>query len=76
MDTSLSAIHKLMYYSWYEGELSYQWKEWKNDQVEEDELGRACSTDGEIRNTYRLFVGKPEGRRPLGIHLHYHIHSS
>jgi hypothetical protein len=26
-----------------------------------------CSTNGEKRNAYRLFVGKPEGRRPLGI---------
>jgi len=21
---------------------------------------------GELRNTYRIFVGKPEGKRPLG----------
>jgi hypothetical protein len=28
-------------------------------------LGRACSTDGEKRNTYRILVGKPEGKRPL-----------
>jgi hypothetical protein len=26
----------------------------------------ACSTNGEERNAYRLLVGKPEGRRPLG----------
>jgi hypothetical protein len=26
----------------------------------------ACSTYGEKGNTYRLLVGKPEGRRPLG----------
>jgi hypothetical protein len=26
----------------------------------------ACSTNGEKRNAYRLLVGKPEGRRPLG----------
>jgi hypothetical protein len=25
-----------------------------------------CSTNGEKRNAYRLLVGKPEGRRPLG----------
>jgi hypothetical protein len=30
-------------------------------------MGRACSTNGEKRNAYRLFVGKPEGKRPLGI---------
>jgi hypothetical protein len=27
---------------------------------------RACSTDGEEKNAYRLLVGKPEGKRPLG----------
>jgi hypothetical protein len=25
----------------------------------------ACSTNGEKRNTYRLLVGKPEGKGPL-----------
>jgi hypothetical protein len=29
-------------------------------------VGRACSTHGEKRNAYRILVGKPEGRRPLG----------
>jgi hypothetical protein len=29
-------------------------------------MGRACSTNGEKRNTYRILVGKPEGKRPLG----------
>jgi hypothetical protein len=29
-------------------------------------MGRACSTNGETRNAYRIFVGKPEGKRPLG----------
>jgi hypothetical protein len=29
-------------------------------------MGGACSTNGEKRNVYRLLVGKPEGRRPLG----------
>jgi hypothetical protein len=29
-------------------------------------MGRACSTNGEKRNTYRIFLGKPEGKRPLG----------
>jgi hypothetical protein len=28
-------------------------------------MGRTCSTNGEKMNAYRLFVGKPEGRRPL-----------
>jgi hypothetical protein len=25
-----------------------------------------CSMNGEKRNAYRLLVGKPEGKRPLG----------
>jgi hypothetical protein len=29
-------------------------------------MGGACSTNGEKRKAYRLLVGKPEGRRPLG----------
>jgi hypothetical protein len=29
-------------------------------------MGGACSTNGENRNAYRLLIGKPEGRRPLG----------
>jgi hypothetical protein len=29
-------------------------------------MGGSCSTNGEKRNAYRLFVGKPEGKRPLG----------
>jgi hypothetical protein len=35
-------------------------------QVKEDEMGRACSTNGEKWNAYRILVGKPERRRPLG----------
>jgi hypothetical protein len=34
--------------------------------VAEDEMGEPCSTNGKKRNTYRLLVGKPEGKRPLG----------
>jgi hypothetical protein len=37
-----------------------------SDQVKEDEMGRACSTNGGKRNAYRILVGKPEGKRPLG----------
>jgi hypothetical protein len=34
-------------------------------------MGGACSTNGgEKRNAYRLLVGKPEGRRPLGRPRH------
>jgi hypothetical protein len=29
-------------------------------------VGRACSPKVENRNAYRLLVGKPEGKRPLG----------
>jgi hypothetical protein len=29
-------------------------------------MGRACSTNGEKKNEYRILVGKPEGKRPLG----------
>jgi hypothetical protein len=29
-------------------------------------MGRACSTNGEKRNTYRTLVEKPERKRPLG----------
>jgi hypothetical protein len=32
----------------------YNW----NNQVKEDEMGRACSTE---RNAYMVLVGKPEG---------------
>jgi hypothetical protein len=28
-------------------------------------MGGACSTNGEKRNTYRLLVEEPEGKRPL-----------
>jgi hypothetical protein len=29
-------------------------------------MGGPCCTKGEKRNTYRLLVVKPEGKRPLG----------
>jgi hypothetical protein len=28
----------------------------------EDEMGRACSTNREKRNAYRILVGNPEGK--------------
>jgi hypothetical protein len=27
-------------------------------------MSRACSTNGEKRNAFRILVGKPEGKRP------------
>jgi hypothetical protein len=33
--------------------------------VKKNEMGRACSMNGEERNAYRIFVGNPEGKRPL-----------
>jgi hypothetical protein len=35
-----------------------------------DEMGRACSTNGEKTNAYRILVGKPEGKIPLGRPRH------
>jgi hypothetical protein len=29
-------------------------------------MGGACSTNGEKKTAYRILVGKPEGKRPLG----------
>jgi hypothetical protein len=29
-------------------------------------MGRACSTNGEKLNVYRILVGTPEEKRPLG----------
>jgi hypothetical protein len=37
-----------------------------NDKVKEDEIGRGCNTNGAKRNAYKILVGKPEGKRPLG----------
>jgi hypothetical protein len=37
-----------------------------NYKFEDDEVGWARWTDVEKRNVYRLLVGKPEGKRPLG----------
>jgi hypothetical protein len=33
-------------------------------------MGRGYSTNGEKRNSYRILVGKPEGKRPLGRPRH------
>jgi hypothetical protein len=41
-----------------------------DDQVKEDEVGRACSMNGETRIAYKILVGKAEGKRPLGRPRH------
>jgi hypothetical protein len=33
-------------------------------------MSGACGTYGEIRGVYRVLVGKPEGKRPLGRPRH------
>jgi hypothetical protein len=42
----------------------------QNDEVKEDEMGRACSMNGAKRNAYRILVEKQEGKRPLGRPRH------
>jgi hypothetical protein len=34
--------------------------------MEKIEMGGECSTYGEGKGVYRVLVGKPEGKRPLG----------
>jgi hypothetical protein len=31
-------------------------------------MGGTCSAHGKIINTYKISVGKPDGKRPLGRH--------
>jgi hypothetical protein len=38
--------------------------------VEKNEMGGACSTYGGESCAYRILVGRPEGRRPLGRPRH------
>ena len=38
--------------------------------VEKNEMGEACSTYGERRGIYRVLVGKPEGKTPIGRPRH------
>jgi hypothetical protein len=35
-------------------------------QLKEDEMVSTCSTYTRDENAYRIFIGKPEGKRPLG----------
>jgi hypothetical protein len=32
----------------------------------EEEAGRACGTHGEEKEVYKVLVGEPKGKRPLG----------
>jgi hypothetical protein len=46
-----------------------RWRRVKyGDQIEKNEIGGACNTYGteERRRVYRISMGKPEGKRPLG----------
>ena len=36
------------------------------DKIEKNEMNGACSTYGVRKGSYRLWVGKPVGKRPLG----------
>jgi hypothetical protein len=36
-----------------------------SDQIKEGKMGGACSAHGEMRNACKVFVGRPEGKRPL-----------
>jgi hypothetical protein len=38
-------------------------------------MGRTCNTNGEKMNAYRIFLGKPEGKRPLGRPRHRLVHT-
>jgi hypothetical protein len=33
-------------------------------------MGESVARKGEIRNAYRILIGKPEGKRPLGNSRH------
>jgi hypothetical protein len=38
-------------------------------------MGRERSTNAKKRNLYRILVGKPEGKRPLGGPRHRWVHN-
>jgi hypothetical protein len=42
----------------------WTWTDSLDDQVKEDEMGRACNTNAGEENAYRILVGKPKGKRP------------
>jgi hypothetical protein len=41
-------------------------KSYYGDEIKEYEMGRVLARMGEIKNTYKILVGKPEAKRPLG----------
>jgi hypothetical protein len=41
-------------------------KMYSGDEIKVDEMGGTCGTCGGDENAYRVLVGKPEGKRPLG----------
>jgi hypothetical protein len=66
-------------FGWKRDEVAGGWRELHNEElynscsspsiirmIKEDEMGRARNTNGEKRNVYRILVGEPEGKRPLG----------
>ena len=36
------------------------------DKIEKNEMGGSCSKYGGVETVYRVLVGEPEGKRPLG----------
>jgi hypothetical protein len=44
--------------------------------MKEDEMGRTCSTDMEMRTLYRILAGKSKGKRPLGRTRRRWIHDN
>jgi hypothetical protein len=41
-----------------------------SDQIKGNEMGGTCNTHGKMRNAYKIFIGKPEGKRPRGRPKH------
>jgi hypothetical protein len=44
--------------------------------MKKHEMGTACGKVGERRGAYRVLVGKPEGKRPLGRPKHTWEHNT
>jgi hypothetical protein len=36
------------------------------DEIKEDTMGGTCSTHGDMRNAYKILVGEPEVKWPVG----------